>query len=124
VKRQPGKKIQTLIELWQNYLNGSFLVDILVAFVMVINICASNSAIASFKVLIFLKIPHSLGKMEQLEVYFIKNLYNEQYWSLVKILLFNFSFAHIISILLTGMSHLSPGNNWMTAKGIENSPWI
>ena len=124
MKRQPGKKIQTLIELWQNYLSASFLVDLLVAFVMVINMCASNSAVASFKVLIFLKIPHSLGKMEQLEVYFIKNLYNEQYWSLVKILLFNFSFAHIISILLTGMSHLSPGNNWMTAKGIENSPWI
>jgi hypothetical protein len=41
----------------------------------------------------------------------------------VKILLFNFAFAHIIAILLNAMASLSPGANWMTAKGIGSSPW-
>jgi len=92
--------------------------------VLLLSLFIDSTIIVNFRILIILKIPHCLDKMEQLEVYFIKNLYNEQYWSLIKILLFNFSFAHIISILLTGMSHFSPGNNWMTSKGIEHSPWI
>jgi hypothetical protein len=49
-----------------------------------------------------------MKNIEKIEVSFFKNLYNEQYWSLVKIFLFNLSFAHIISILLTAMATLSP----------------
>ena len=50
--------------------------------------------------------------MEKLEVYFIKSYYNEQYWSLIKVFLFNFCFAHILAILLNGMTRFNPKNNW------------
>ena len=91
---------------------------------LVINIFVDSPYANYLKLFVLLKIFHHLDKLEQLEVYFIKNLYIEQYWSLVKILVFNFAFAHIISVLLNAMAHLSPGDNWMTAKGIENSPWF
>ena len=48
----------------------------------------------------------------------------EQYWSLVKILVANFAFAHIICLLLNAIAQMNPGANWMTKKGIENSPWF
>lgn len=123
VKYHSGKKIQTLFEIWQFYLRGYFVIDLLGVIVLFCNIFTYSPHLNYLKVLILLKIPQCIDKMEKLEVYFIKNLYNEQYWSLVKILLFNFSFAHIISILLTAMAYLSPGDNWMTTKGIEQAPW-
>jgi len=61
--------------------------------------------------------------MEKLEVHFIKNFYNEQYWSLVKVFLFNFCFAHILAIFLTAMTSLNDQSNWMINKGLQNSNW-
>jgi hypothetical protein len=64
-----------------------------------------------------------MQKMEKLEVYFIENYYYEQYWSLVKVLLFNFCFAHVLSIILLTMANINPDHNWMVTKGINNAHW-
>jgi hypothetical protein len=63
--------------------------------------------------------------MEKLEAFFIKNYYNEQYWSLIKVVLFNFCFAHILAIILTAMANINYSNtSWHTVKGIQNSMWF
>jgi hypothetical protein len=57
-------------------------------------------------------------------MHFISTTYKEQYWSLIKIFLFNFCFAHVLALFLRSMANLSPGDNWMSAKGIEGgSVW-
>jgi hypothetical protein len=53
----------------------------------------------------------------------ITTSYNEQYWSLAKILIFNFTFAHILAVFLSAMTSVSPNSNWMTVKGISGSAW-
>ena len=111
-------------EVWKFYLRENLLIDLFAAFALIVNIASDNPTINYLKLLVLMKMPHYLGKMEELEGYFIKNLYIEQYWSLIKTLIFNFAFAHIICILLNAMARLSPGANWMIAKGIENSPWL
>lgn len=61
--------------------------------------------------------------MERLEVYFIENYYNQQYWSLVKVFLFNFCFAHMLAIALLAMSNLSQNDNWIVNKHLISRPW-
>jgi hypothetical protein len=48
----------------------------------------------------------------------ISNYYKEQYWSLAKVLLFNFCYAHFLAILLHSMSKINEENNWMLAKNV------
>lgn len=38
-------------------------------------------------------------------------------------LVINFTFAHILSILLNGMADLNVGQNWLMRKGLEMAPW-
>jgi hypothetical protein len=68
--------------------------------------------------------------MEKLEVLFIKNYHNEQYWSLIKVnfnftqvFLFNFCFAHILAIFLTAMASIDDNSNWMVRKNIMHQSW-
>jgi hypothetical protein len=75
-----------------------------------------------FKVMIWLrlfilvKLPDVLKCMEEIEIKFITNYENDKYWSLVKIMLFNFCFAHILAIILSAMTVISPTDNWMTLR--------
>jgi hypothetical protein len=63
--------------------------------------------------------------MEKLEAFFIKNYYNEQYWSLIKVILFNFCFAHLLAIILSAMAGINgDGMSWQTVKGIQNASWF
>jgi hypothetical protein len=64
-----------------------------------------------------------MDKIEKLEIALINNFYNEQYWSLIKVLLFNFCFAHIMAIFLTAMTGLNNQNNWMIKKNIDDTIW-
>ncbi|MCB0370085.1 MAG: hypothetical protein KDD45_11835 [Bdellovibrionales bacterium] len=59
-----------------------------------------------------------------MEVNFIKNYHYEQYWSLVKVVLFNFCFAHILAIFLSAMARLNLGSNWQIAKGLAGAGWF
>lgn len=52
----------------------------------------------------------------------LSSFYYQRYWSLLKIIMFNFVFAHFIAILLNLMT-LNKESNWQVVKGIRNSPW-
>lgn len=54
---------------------------------------------------------------------FIKNYYNEQYWSLIKVVLFNFCFAHLLAIFLTAMANIDQEHNWYQTVSITNGSW-
>lgn len=56
-------------------------------------------------------------------MYFIENYYKEQYWSLVKVFIFNFCFAHVLAVFLIAMTSLSAEQNWMVAHGIGQGLW-
>ena len=123
VKYQSGKKLQKLREIWKFYANKEMPLDIFSSLVILITCIDSSNVFVFLQLVTLLKIPECLDEIETLEIYFIKSLYNEQYWSLAKILLFNFSFAHIISIGLTAMAGLNPSNSWIVKKGLIDSPW-
>lgn len=76
------------------------------------------------RLFIFARIPQCLEKMDKLEAYFIKNYYNDQYWSLLKVVLFNFCFAHILAVILTSMANLNQSTNWQIVKGIYDAAWF
>ena len=59
------------------------------------------------KLFIVFKLPDWLKKIKKLEVQFIKNYYKEQYWYLMKVFLFNFLYAHILSIILLCIANLN-----------------
>lgn len=54
---------------------------------------------------------------------FITNFYYQQYWSLIKVFLFNFSFAHFLAICLILMATIDDSTNWMIKKGIDDNQW-
>lgn len=123
VKYSSGKKLRSFLEIWRFYARGSLAIDLSTTLILFAGTLVESPLLVYLKMLIFLRIPQCLDRIEKLEVSFISNFYNEQYWSLVKILLFNFSFAHVIAVFLTAMTFLNPGDNWMTAKGIEDRAW-
>lgn len=73
---------------------------------------------------ILCKLPQCFDKIEKIEVYFIRNVYNEQYWELAKVFLVNFCYAHIIGILLGAMASLSPNDSWLLKNGLAHVPWV
>ena len=54
----------------------------------------------------------------------IHNYHSEQYWSLVKVVLFNFCFAHILAIFLSAMARINPAQSWHSAKGLQSAGWF
>ena len=57
-------------------------------------------------------------KLNKLEQYVVKNYYYEKYISLLKIMLFNFFYAHAIAVLLNQIAINNSGHSWQTLKGI------
>ena len=55
-------------------------------------------------------------KIKNLEILLIQTFHREQYWELVKLLLLNLIFSHVISIMLMLISRGS--NNWLAAHNI------
>jgi hypothetical protein len=74
------------------------------------------------RLFIIVKLSKGIEKVEKLEVFFIQNFYKEQYWSLIKVFIFNFSFAHILAIYLLCMANIGD-ENWMNYKQIYLAPW-
>lgn len=64
-----------------------------------------------------------MERMEKLEMQIISNSYKEQYWSITKVFLFNFCYAHLLAIILKCMADVNSGQNWIEAKGLSLSPW-
>ncbi len=61
--------------------------------------------------------------MDKIETHFISTTYKEQYWSLIKLFLFNFCFAHILALALRFMADINANDNWMMKKSLESAPW-
>jgi hypothetical protein len=120
-----GRKLETLGEITRDYTKESLAVDLVCLAVMLLN-CLTNSQynILNFlKISILFKLTDWFEKIKKLEVYFIDNYYKEQYWSLVKVFLFNFVYAHILSVILLCMADANPNKNWLTSIGIKNAVW-
>lgn len=93
--------------------------------VLVMDLFFDLSVTIYLRLFIIVKLSQGLEKIEKLEVFFIHNFYKEQYWSLIKVFLFNFSFAHILAICLILMARIDENDNWMTAnKEIYLAPWF
>ena len=92
-------------------------------FILLLDISTSYTIISVFRLFIICKLPQCLHKIEKLEVYFIRNIYNEQYWEFAKVFLVNFCFAHVIALFLAAMASLNLSENWMTVKGIAFASW-
>jgi hypothetical protein len=88
-----------------------------------IYILAKSDTLGYFRIFTLFKLPDCMEKVEKLEVFFIESYYNEQYWSLVKVFLFNFCFAHMLAIILIGMSTINNETNWIKSKNLSFSPW-
>jgi hypothetical protein len=70
-----------------------------------------------------LKLPYVMDKFSKFERGILSSLYYQRYWSLFKIILFNFAFAHFIAIILNLMT-TNQSYNWQVVKGISNAPFI
>jgi len=42
----------------------------------------------------------------------------------MKLLIFNFGFAHLLAIILTGMAKANNDINWHVVRGITNAAWF
>lgn len=100
------------------------IIDILNMMILVIDISTNWYFMMYVRLFIVSKLPQCMEKMEKLEVSFIKNYHYEQYWSLIKVVLFNFCFAHILAIFLTAMANINPTDNWYQLRGIQDAYWF
>lgn len=106
-----------------HYFKESLLIDLMMIIMLIIDISNEANILNYLKLVIILKIPYLLEKMEKIEIHFISTTYKEQYWSLVKLFLFNFCFAHILALLLKTMGGANSSQNWMITKNIDTAPW-
>jgi energy-coupling factor transporter transmembrane protein EcfT len=119
VKAKAGKRLKTLESILKDYLSSGMIIDAINILILIVNQFAPDEIMQYFRLFIITKLPQCLEKMERLEVTFIKTYYKEQYWSLFKVVLFNFCFAHIIAIFLSAMADINPQDNWQHNKGIS-----
>ena len=123
VKSTGGKKVTSYKEIFRYYSQNNLAIDLISYVILIVDFSTSLEEFLFVRLFIVTKLPQCLEKMEKLEVYFIKSYYNEQYWSLIKVFLFNFCFAHILAILLNGMTRFNPKNNWYFYKDIYHAHW-
>lgn len=83
----------------------------------------NDTAFHLLRLLALWKVVQVGQKLEPIEKIFITNFTREQYMGLLSILVMNVCFAHILSIVLNGMTIFSPDNNWLTQKQIMDRPW-
>jgi hypothetical protein len=124
VKAKAGKRLNTLESVLEDYLSTCLVVDAVNILILLVDLNVSADFMQYFRLFIVTKLPQCLEKMERLEVAFIKTYHNEQYWSLVKVVLFNFCFAHVLAVFLSAMPRIDPQNNWHRAKGISDAGWF
>lgn len=76
IKSEAGKKIVIIKEIISHYFSKSFMIDIISFFILLLDISTSYPIISVFRLFIIFKLPQCLHKIEKLEVYFIRNIYN------------------------------------------------
>ena len=125
MKKSGGQKL-TIIKgiLKHYYYEHNMLLEIILLLSLLIELFLTEMAlIILILVMVICKIPSLMDKLEKLENHFITTIYMEQYWSLLKIFLFNFCYAHILAILLTLMAKGNPQSSWIITKNIGGNPW-
>lgn len=63
VKHHSGKKIQSLIEIWEFYLRGYLIIDLLGVIILVCNIFSTSTYLNYLKIIILMKIGQCLDKI-------------------------------------------------------------
>lgn len=66
IKYRSGKKLKTFLEIWKNYSEGYLLLDILTAIFLTLYVLFPSDILSFFKIIIFLKLPQSLEKLEKM----------------------------------------------------------
>ena len=100
-------------EVAWKYIKGWFIIDALIVAIFICDLFTSSFIISYFKFFIILKLAPTIEKIRNLQIIFIQNCFNEQYWELVKVFLSNFLFAHFLAIILVLMTN-GTTENWLT----------
>lgn len=111
-------------DIIQFYVSKNFWIDFVSVAILLVDITSKQNFVTVFRMFIIFKLPQCLDKIEKIEVYFIRNVYNEQYWELIKVFIVNFCYAHVIALFMGAMANFNPEHNWLMDKGIANSPWL
>ena len=104
------------------YVKKYFFFDLLIVVVFLLSLFFHSEFICYFKILIICKIYRAAQKLKNLEIYFLENLFREQYWELAKVFFCNFFFAHFIACLLILMS-TEESESWLTQNNLHNLVW-
>lgn len=75
-----------------------------------------------FFIISMIKLPKLSSNFRKIEVYYIDSQKKMQYWSLMKVVLFNIFFAHFVASILLAMS-LIDDNNWIVSKAAIGPLW-
>lgn len=118
-KTVSGRKVKSLREIIKHYTHNHLFIDSVNIAALILSMSTKIAIFGFFRLIIISKFPQILERLEKLEIYIIDNYYNEQYWSLIKTIIFNFCFAHMLAILLVGMTNLNDKLNWMIVKNIH-----
>jgi hypothetical protein len=68
----------------------------------------------------FLKMALISSNLKRLELRFIDSLKKFYIWNLIRIVIFNIIFAHIVASALLGASRINPESNWIQVKLVNN----
>lgn len=107
-----------------------YISDILLYSTGPIDLCVYVAAIVVIFITLFQEVTKTIGlislaiasikifktsqNVRVLEVYYINSTRKQQYWNLVKVIIFNLFFGHLIAGILIGISDFNTGYNWIT----------
>lgn len=124
VKFEEGKRLGTLRQIWSFCSKNTLATDAISILLIFVDYFTDHEIVIILRLFVILKLGQGFEKIEKLEVFFIHNFYYEQYWSLVKVFIFNFSLAHVLAIFLVAMAGVSEDDNWMNYKNIHSAFWF
>jgi putative effector of murein hydrolase LrgA (UPF0299 family) len=81
------------------------------------NVGTASFLIAAVKLFLIPK------NIKVLEIHYINSVRKQQYWDLIKVIIFELLFGHFISGLLLAMAQLNPTQNWIINKNLAGSNW-
>jgi hypothetical protein len=126
VRKEDRKLEFSLQEYARHYLRTGFAWDFLVVAVILLKLLSDDAF--TFELLILLaiptKIPEFLKRVNRVQRRIMTNIAYQKYASIVKIVLFNFAFAHFVAVCLNLMASLDPERNWQVTRGIHEKWWF
>lgn len=69
------------------------------------------------------KLVYSLQRVDKIEKISFSSHQSEQIWGIFLVLIVNFMFAHVISLVLNGMAMINPEQNWWYLKNCQDDMW-